>query len=93
MNDAEEAAAALTNFGLFWEREPDANKRNRLLRVIFQSFTASDGELVAVTPREAFLPYFSFEVGGRNYGSDGTRTRISRPLKCETLGRGTSSHV
>ena len=65
VNDAEEAAAALTNFGLFWEREPDANKGNRLLRVIFQSLTALDGELVAVTPREAFLPYFSFEVGGR----------------------------
>jgi hypothetical protein len=65
VNDAEEAAAALTNFALFWEREQDARKRNRLLRTIFQSLTVSDGELVAVTPREAFLPYFSFEVGGR----------------------------
>ena len=65
VNDAEEAAAALTNFTLFWEREQDAKKRNRLLRSIFQSLTASQGQLVAVTPREAFLPYFSFEVGGR----------------------------
>jgi hypothetical protein len=65
VNDAEDAAAALTNFALFWEREHDAKKRNRLLRSIFQSLSASDGELVGVTPREAFLPYFSFEVGGR----------------------------
>jgi hypothetical protein len=65
VSNADEAAAALTNFALFWEREQDAKKRNRLLRSIFQTLTASDGELVAVTPREAFLPYFSFEVGGR----------------------------
>jgi hypothetical protein len=62
---SEEAAASLTNFALFWEREKDAKKRNRLLRTVFQSLAVSDGELVAVTPREAFLPYFSFEVGGR----------------------------
>jgi hypothetical protein len=78
VNDAEEAAAALTNFALFWEREQDAKKRNRLLRSILQSLTASQGELVAVTPREAFLPYFSFEVGVGEYGSDGTRTRDLR---------------
>ncbi len=65
MNEAEEAAAALTNFALFWEREQDAKKRNKLLRSIFESLTASEGELVAVTPRAAFIPYFSFEVGGR----------------------------
>jgi hypothetical protein len=65
VNDAEEAAAALTNFTVFWEREQDAKKRNRLLRSIFQSVTASEGELVAVPLREAFLPYFAFEVGGR----------------------------
>ena len=56
VSDAEEAAAALTNFALFWERERDAKKRNRLLRTIFQSLGASHSELVAVTPREAFLP-------------------------------------
>jgi hypothetical protein len=28
VNEAEEAAAALTNFALFWEREQDAQKRN-----------------------------------------------------------------
>ena len=65
VHNAEEAAAALTNFGLFWEREQDATKRNKLLRAIFESVTASDGRLVAVTPREAFLPYFQFAMGGR----------------------------
>jgi hypothetical protein len=53
------------NFGLFWEREQDAKKRSRLLRTIFESVTAFDRKLVAVTPREAFLPYFQFAVGGR----------------------------
>jgi hypothetical protein len=65
VTDAEEAAAALTNFALFWEREQDAKKRNRLLSTIFQSLTAAGGELTAVTPGDAFLPYFSFDVGGR----------------------------
>jgi hypothetical protein len=78
MNDAEDAAAALTNFALFWEREQDAKKRNRLLSTIFQSLTAAGCELTAVTPCDAFLPYFSFEVAVGRYGSDGTRTRDLR---------------
>jgi hypothetical protein len=76
VDDAEEAAATLTNFALLWEREQDAKKRNKLLRSVFESLT--QGELVAVTPRKASLPYFSFEVGGAKYGSDGTRTRDLR---------------
>jgi site-specific DNA recombinase len=64
--DVSEAAAALTNFGLFWEREQDPAERNKLLRIIFESVTQDDGHLVSVTPREAFLPYFMWrsESGG-----------------------------
>ena len=64
--DVSEAAAALTNFGLFWEREHDPAERNKLLRIIFESVSQDDGHLVAVTPREAFLPYFMWatESGG-----------------------------
>ena len=35
--DVTQAAAALTNFALFWEREPDPAERNTLLRLIFES--------------------------------------------------------
>ena len=62
---------------MFWERELDPKKRNRLLSVIFENVAASDGVLVAVTPREPFLAYFQFAAGGRE-GSDGTRTRDLR---------------
>ena len=36
------------------------------LRIIFESVSQDGGELVAVTPREAFLPYFMWwsEDGG-----------------------------
>jgi hypothetical protein len=58
--DVATAAAALMNFSLFWEREGDPGERNRLLKVIFQRVSQDDGQLVSVTPREAFLPYFQF---------------------------------
>ena len=51
---------------------------NELLSTIFQILTAAGGELTAVTPRDAFVPYFSFEWAVGRYGSDGTRTRDLR---------------
>ena len=75
--DLGEAAAALTNFGLFWDKEQDAAERNKLLRHILEKVTQDEGKLVSVTPREAFLPYFQFgaevgssasTVGGRTVG-------------------------
>jgi recombinase-like zinc beta ribbon protein len=78
VHNAEEAAAALTNFGLFWEREQDATRRNKLLRAIFETVTASGGKLVAVTPRDAFCPTSSLQRMVGKYGSDGTRTRDLR---------------
>jgi hypothetical protein len=77
--DVSEAAAALTNFNLLREREHDPAERNKLLRVIFESVSQDSGQLVAVTPREAFLPYSQWgqESEGK-YGSDGTRTRDLR---------------
>jgi hypothetical protein len=62
---SEEAAAALTNFGLFWERETDGHERNRLLRLIFEKITVKDGRLASVTPRDAFLPFFEVGKTGR----------------------------
>ena len=71
--DATEAAAALTNFGLFWNQETDPAEQNKILRLIFETVTVDNGRIVSVTPREAFLPYFQFgETAGVKHGSDGT---------------------
>ena len=74
--DVSEAAAALTNFGLFWERERDPAERNKLFRIIFESVSQDGGELVAVTPREAFLPYFQW---GQQGGGEIRERRDSNP--------------
>src|SRR5580693_8976794 len=58
VTDASDAAAALTNFAWFWDRETDRGERNKLLRLIFQGVTVLNGGLAAVTPRQAFLPFF-----------------------------------
>jgi hypothetical protein len=74
--DAGDAAAALANFGWFWDQETDPSERNKILRLIFEQVTVDDGRIVTVTPRDAFLPYFQFgQEGGVKSGSDGTRTR------------------
>jgi hypothetical protein len=36
--DVEAAAARLLNFAQFWQREPDGEERNNVLRIIFESF-------------------------------------------------------
>jgi len=41
--DAGEAAAALANFGWFWDQERDASERNKILRLIFERVTVDDG--------------------------------------------------
>jgi hypothetical protein len=65
--DVSEAAAALTNFALFWEREHDPAERNKLLRLVFETVTQDSGDLVSVTPRQPFLPYVQWgqESGGK----------------------------
>jgi len=58
--DVTEAAAALANFGLFWDAEEEPQERNRLLRIMFERVTVDEGEIRSVTPRRAFAPYFQF---------------------------------
>ncbi len=64
---ATQAAAALTNVGLFWENEQDAKERNALLRIIFEKVWVDGHQVHALAPRWAFLPYFEFgqESGGK----------------------------
>jgi site-specific DNA recombinase len=73
---AERAAAALTNFAWFWERETDPKERNLLLRLIFDHVTIEAGRIASVTPRDAFLPYFQF---GRQSRGEGRERRDSNP--------------
>jgi hypothetical protein len=48
--DAGDAAAALANFGWFWDQETDASERNKILRLIFEQVTVDDRRIISVTP-------------------------------------------
>ena len=65
--DVSDAAAALANFAWFWDQEADPAERNKILRLIFEHVAIDNGQIVTVTPRDAFLPYFQFgqESGGK----------------------------
>ncbi len=76
LSDASDAAAALADFGWFWDQETDAPERNKILRLIFERVTVDDARIVSVTPREAFLPYFQF---GRKSGGKERERRDSNP--------------
>jgi hypothetical protein len=57
--DVTEAAAVLTNFGVAWEAAAtDPQEQNRLLRIMFERITVDGGEIVSITPRPPFEPYF-----------------------------------
>jgi hypothetical protein len=62
--DASDAAASLANFAWFSDQETDPSERNKILRLIFEEVTVDRGRIVTVTPREAFLPYFSWPRRG-----------------------------
>jgi site-specific DNA recombinase len=74
--DVSQAAAALTHFGWFWQQETDPAERNKILRLIFEAVTVEDGQIVSVTPRDAFLPYFQF---GQASGGKERERRDSNP--------------
>jgi hypothetical protein len=76
LSDVEKAAAALTNFAWFWQRETDPAERNLLLRLIFDHLTIDDGRIISATPRDAFLPYFQF---GQERGGKARERRDSNP--------------
>jgi site-specific DNA recombinase len=77
------AEAMLADFSRFWESEPSPAERRKLVAGLFERVWQDGGEIVAVKPRAAFLPYFQTaghrppKQGDRS-GSDGTRTRDLR---------------
>ena len=78
------AKELLSDFARFWEIETEAAERRKLLLSLFEQVWAREGRIVAVQPREDFLPYFQAASRARpkrrgkrgaESGSDGTRTR------------------
>ena len=78
------ARALLGDFQSFWDLETEAAERRKLLLSLFEQVWAHEGQIVAVQPHDAFLPYFDAadktlqhrcENIGAEGGSDGTRTR------------------
>jgi site-specific DNA recombinase len=81
------ARAILDDFRHFWDLETQPAERRKLLLSLFEQVWAQEGQIVAVQPHDAFLPYFEavqqslqhrFENIGAEGGSDGTRTRDLR---------------
>ena len=53
----ERAEAILGDFARFWEVEPKAAERRKLIASLFDSVWQEDGQIVAVKPREPFVRY------------------------------------
>ncbi len=79
------ARQLLSDFAQFWEIEKEPAERRKLVRSLFEQVWAQEGRIVAVQPRDDFLPYFQAasrarpkkrrSKQGAKSGSDGTRTR------------------
>lgn len=54
----ERADAILRDFARFWEAEPKAAERRKLIASLFERVWQDEGRIVAVKPREPFLRYF-----------------------------------
>jgi hypothetical protein len=53
------ARQLLEDFACFWDAEPQAAERRRLLATLFQNVWQKDGTIVAVRPQAALAPYFT----------------------------------
>jgi hypothetical protein len=81
------ARAILADFRRFWDLETQPAERRKLLLSLFEQVWAQEGQIVAVQPHDAFLPFFEAaeqslqhrcENIGAESGNDGTRTRDLR---------------
>ena len=61
----ERADAILRDFARFWEVEPKAAERRKLIASLFDRVWQDEGRIVAVKPREPFLRYFQARRRGR----------------------------
>jgi site-specific DNA recombinase len=85
----ERAEEILSDFARFWEAEPKAAERRKLIASLFDSVWQEDGQIVAVKPREPFVRYFKLadeaaqlrtgvERGGKGGGGQ-TRKKPRKP--------------
>jgi hypothetical protein len=75
------AKEMLGDFSRFWDIETEAAERRRLLLSLFEQVWEQDGRIVAVQPRDDFLPYFRAasrcrRPRGAESWSDGGRSRV-----------------
>lgn len=77
------AEAVLRDFSKFWDAEPKAAERRKLIASLFDRAWEDEGKIVAVKPREPFRRYFKAAANlagangteaGFDSGSDATRT-------------------
>jgi site-specific DNA recombinase len=73
----DQAEAVLRDFTRFWDSEPKAAERRKLIASLFDRVWEDEGKIVAVKPREPFLRYFKLadeaaQLGtGANSGGKG----------------------
>ena len=56
--DLEQAKQVLDDFSIFWRQETDPQAKRELLHLVFERVWLDAGHVVAVTPKDAFAPYF-----------------------------------
>ncbi|HWX45092.1 MAG TPA: hypothetical protein VNY52_07190 [Solirubrobacteraceae bacterium] len=80
--------AIIDDFRRFWDLETQPAERRKLLLSLFEQVWAHEGQIVAVQPHDAFLPYFQAvqqtsqhrsRKFGAEGGSDGGRVRTLPP--------------
>ena len=65
----ERAKDLLADFSQFWQIETEPAERRKLLLSLFEQVWAQEGRIVAVQPREDFLPYFQAASRCRKQGN------------------------
>jgi hypothetical protein len=86
----DQARAILDDFTRFWDLETQPAERRKLLLSLFEQVWAQDGQIVAVQPNNAFLPYFQMVQQtsqhrsgkfGAGSGSDGGQTLVRHRIE------------
>jgi hypothetical protein len=98
----DQARAILDDFPRFWDLETQPAERRKLLLSLFEQVWAQEGQIVAVQPHDAFLPYFQAAQQtsqhrsgkfGAEGGSDGVRPGLCPPTYLTISRSGLSRRV
>jgi chromatin segregation and condensation protein Rec8/ScpA/Scc1 (kleisin family) len=92
----ERADAILRDFARFWEVEPKAAERRKLIASLFDRVWQDEGQIVAVKPREPFLRYFQLadEVAQLRTGDNGgSKGGGGQPRKARRKPHGNAAGV